>query len=131
MQRIIHIGLWWLVLVGAMFFLLLWVKGPLIGPSGIGFAVAVAALALLGLALAVLRGKVPARRFDQSTDDYWSTNEARGPSIFLWAAIDAAGLLAWMGYVMTGQIAPAAVALLSIVALAALRPSRLEGNGAA
>ena len=44
--------------------------------------------------------------------------------------IEGAGLLSWVGYVMTGGIVPAAVATLSIVALILLRPSRLEGDGA-
>ena len=131
-QRIIHLGLLvGLALVGATFFWLLRVQGgPLASPPRVGFVLAGVAVAMLGVALIVLRGRIPARRFDQSADAYWGTNEARGPSIVLWAAIDAAGLLAWMGYVMTGHIAPAAVAVVSIVALALLRPSRLEGDGA-
>jgi hypothetical protein len=131
-QRIIHLGLLvGLVVVGGTFLLLLRVNGPLTSPPGIGVILAGVAVAMLALALIVLRGKVPPRRFDQSADDYWGTNEARSSSIMLWAAIEAAGLLSWMGYVMTGQLVPAAVALLSIVSLAMHRPSRLERAGAA
>ena len=126
--RIIHLGLVvGLALVGLVFFAVLRMNGALAAPRGLGFVLAAVALAILGLAVTVLRGKIPTRRFDQSADDYWSTNEARGPSIVLWAAVDAAGLLAWMGYVMSGHIAPALVGLLSILALVLLRPSRLEG----
>lgn len=126
--RILHAALpIGLLLVGGTFFLLLKIQGqPLGGVPGIGVVLAGVALAILILSLLLLRGKVPARRSDQSPDDYWQANENRGPAVMLWVGIESAGLLAWMGYVMSGQLAPAAVALIAIAALTALRPARLE-----
>jgi len=45
--------------------------------------------------------------------------------------VESAGLLSCIGYLLTRGIVPAAVAVLSIVSLIMLRPSQLEGNGAA
>lgn len=126
--RIIHAALAiGLLLLGGTFFLLLTVQGqPLGGVPGIGIVLAGVALAILMVSQLLLRGKVPARRSDQSPEDYWQTNESRGPALILWVGIESAGILSWMGYVLSGQLAPAAVALIAIAALIALRPARLE-----
>jgi hypothetical protein len=119
-----------LVLLGAVFFFLLRVqKRPLGGVPSIGLVLAAVALAILMASLAFLRGKVPARRSDQSPEDYWQTTDNRARAILLWTGIQSAGILSWFGYVMSGQLAPAAVALIVIVALIVVRPARLEGDG--
>ena len=131
--RILHAALViGLILVGATFFFLLRVQGqPLVGGGPlIGYVTAGLALLNLAVVLGLLRPRIPQRRMDQSPDDYWGTNEARGAAIIIWAMIEGAGLLSWVGYVLTGGIVPAAVAALSIVALIMLRPSQLEGDGA-
>jgi len=131
--RIIHSGLVvGLALAGVMFGVLLRVRGALLADVPIAGAVlAGLALVMLAVAVGVLRPRVPPRRPDQSAESYWLTNDARISSLVLWAIVDAAGLLAWVGYVLSGQIAAAAVALMSIAALIMLRPSRLEDRGAA
>jgi|SRR2546422_369122 len=117
------------IVVGATFFYLLRAQGqPLGGGPLIGYVTAGLALVNLTAGLGLLRSRIPQRRMDQSPDDYWGTNEARAPSIMIWAMIEGAGLLSWVGYFLTGGIVPAAVAVLSIVALIMLRPSRLEGD---
>ncbi len=130
--RILHVALViGQILVGATFFYLLRTQGPLGGGAPlIGYVTAGLALVNLTVAVGLLRSRIPQRRMDQSPDDYWSTNESRGASIIIWAMIEGAGLLSWVGYVMSGGIVPAAVATLTIVALVMLRPSRLEGDGA-
>jgi hypothetical protein len=122
-----------LVLVGGTFYVLLRVlQGPLGGAPNIGVVLAGLAVGLLVVASTVLRRRVPERRFDQSQDEYWASVESRGASIVLWAVVDGAGLIGWVGYVLTGGAAPAAAAVLSIVTLIFfLRPSRLEGEGVA
>ena len=130
--RIIHLGLvMGLAMAGAIFFVLLQVRGPLLADVPIaGFVLAGLALVLLGVAFGVLGPRVPSRRPDQSAEAYWHTNDARGSSMILWAVVDAAGMLAWVGYLLSGQLAAAGVALISIGALVVVRPSRLENRGA-
>jgi len=130
--RILHFALVaGLALAGVAFFVLLRVQGRSLGGGpDVGYVLAAVAALLLVVAQTVLRRRVPERRFDQSPDDYWGSPEIRGVSILLWAVIDGAGLLGWVGYVFTGGVAPAAAALLSIATLVLYRPSRLEGGGA-
>src|SRR6266508_2348522 len=80
--------------------------------------------------IAFFRPRIPQRRMDQGPDEYWLTNEARGAAVIVWATVEAAGLIAWVGYFLTGRAVPAAVAALAVVTLITLRPSRLEGDGA-
>lgn len=126
--RIIHAALAvGLLLVGATFFLVMQLQ-PLDGVPGVGLALAGVALAILAGSFAFLRGRVPQRHSDQSPDDYWAANEHRGPAIVLWAGVDSAGAVAWMGYLVGGgQLAPAAVAVLAIIGMMLVRPARLEG----
>lgn len=122
------------ILVGATFLFLLRVQGHPLGGGGgplIGYVTAGLALMNLTVVLGFLRPRVPQRRMDQSPDDYWQTNEARGAAIVIWAMTEGAGLLAWVGYLLTGGIVPAAVGALSIGALIMLRPSGFEGDGTA
>ncbi len=84
----------------------------------------------LAFAIAFFRPRIPQRRMDQGPDEYWMTNEARGAAVIVWATVEAAGLIAWVGYFLTGRAVPAAVAALAVVTLITLRPSRLEGDGA-
>jgi len=128
---IIHLALvTGLAMAGAIFFVLLQVRGPLLADVPIaGFVPAGLALVLLGVAFGVLSPRVPTRRPDQSAEAYWQRNDVRGSSLILWTIVDAAGMFAWVGYLLSGQIAAAGVALISIGALVVLRPSRLENRG--
>lgn len=117
------------VLVGVTFSLLILKQGPLAGGSPlIGYATAGLALAVLSVAFAFLRPRIPQRSTDQSPDDYWSRAEVRGAAIVIWATVEGSGLFCWIGYVMTASIVPAVVGVLSTFTLFALRPSRLEGD---
>jgi uncharacterized membrane protein len=120
------------ILAGVTFFFVLRVIGPSFGNAPlVGYLTAGLGLANLAFALGFFRSKIPQRPMDQAPDDYWMTNEARAPAVIVWAMVESAGLLSWIGYLLTGGIVPAAVAVLSIVSLIMLRPSQLEGNGAA
>ena|SRR5437867_2241777 len=126
--RIIHAALAiGLVLVGATFVVLLRVLGRSFrfGPS-IGYVTAGLAVVNTTVAVAFLRPRIPQRRADQALDDYWLMNEVRGASIIVWALIEGAGLLSWVGYLLTGRLVSAATAVLAIWGLIMVRPSRLE-----
>jgi len=131
--RILHAALViGVILVGATFLFLVRLQGHPLGGGGgplIGYVTAGLAVMNLTVVLGVLRPRMPQRRMEQSPDDYWKANEARGASIIIWAMTEGAGLLAWVGYLLTGGIVPAAVGALSIGGLIMLRPSRLEGDG--
>ena len=129
--RIIHLGLIiGLVIVGALFFALLRMRGPILANPIAGFVPAAVALVLLGAAFGVLRPRVPVRRPDQSSAAYWLGGDARTSAFLLWTIVDAAGMAAWVGYFLSGQIAAAVVALIAIAALIVFQPSRLENRGA-
>ena len=128
--RIIHVALViGLVLVAAVFYILRQQPGVSFGfgPS-IGLIMAGIALVSLVIALSFLAPRVPPRPADQTPDVYWTRNEIRGAAIILWAMVEGAALLSWLGYLLTGAWVPAAVGLLAIAALTLLRPARLEGS---
>src|ERR1041384_706226 len=117
------------ILVGATFFFLIRVQGPLAGGTPlIGYATAGLALAILSVAFVFLRPRIPQRGTDQSPNDYWSRAEVRGAAIVIWTVVEGAGLFSWIGYLMTASIVPAAVGVLAIITEFALRPSRLAGD---
>src|SRR5207249_4400815 len=128
--RIIHIALvLGLVLIAGMFFVLRQRTGLMLGVGPfLGVVLAAIALVNLTLALGFLAPRLPRRPADQSPDDYWMRNETRGAAIILWALVEGAGLLSWIGYLLTGAWVPAAVGVLAVAALALLGPARFEGS---
>jgi hypothetical protein len=120
-------------LAGGTFFILLKVRrldSLGVAPS-VGSILAILNVVLLVAAVTALRPRVPARRFDEAPDQYWTSVGTRGATILLWAALEAAALLGWIGYLLTGRPLPAAAGVLALVALVWYRPSQLEGDGAA
>jgi len=118
------------ILVGIVFFFVVPRNGRAFRDDPLaGYLTAGLGLANLAVAIGFFRPRIPQRRMDQGPDEYWMTNEARGAAIVLWAMVEAAGLISWVGYYLTGRAVPAAVAALAVVTLITLRPSRLEGDG--
>lgn len=128
--RIIHLALVvGVVLVAVVFYLLRQRMGMTFGfARPLGVIAAGLSLVSLTIALGFLTPRFPERPADQAPDDYWRRNEIRGGAVILWAMVEAAAILSWLGYLMTGGWAPAAVGLLAIVALMLLRPGRFEGS---
>jgi hypothetical protein len=129
--RIVHaalvIGLIW---VGVTFVLLLRVFGFDLGfDAALARVFAGVGVGILTIALLFLRGRTPARRMEQAPEDYWASSEVLAGAIPFWAAIEGAGLVGWIGYLLTGEMLPAAVAMVAIVLLLVFRPSRTEGQG--
>jgi Na+/melibiose symporter-like transporter len=121
------------VLVGGVFVLVRRLgQGPtLAGQATIGVVLAVAGVALLAVAAALVRPRVPERVANQTAEAYWTAAETRGPAIVLWAMVEGAGLVSLVGYLLTGGVPPAVATALAIVTLVLFRPTRLEGEGAA
>lgn len=131
--RILHLALaGGLALVGGVFLVLESAAGgPLSGPRIPGVAFAVVSVAQIVIALGWFRQRVRPRAFSQSVEDYWSSADIRGAAIVVWALLEGAGLFSWVGYLLIGGIVPAATAVLALVLLVGVRPSRLEADGAA
>lgn len=97
------------------------------GPT-LAIVLAVVSVMLLGVAMSVLRPRVPDRRPEQDSDAYWRDASSRGAAIVLWATIEGAGMVGAVGYFLTGGIAPAVAFALALGALVVLRPAYIDGN---
>ena len=127
--RILHAALTaGLALAGAVLLFVARTRVTPVAGDSVGLAIAVVAVLLLAVALRVLRPRVPQRPFDQSPDDYWGANVNRLSAIVLWAIVESAGMLGWVGHLLTGALAPAVAGVLAVLGLIALRPSRLAAN---
>jgi hypothetical protein len=100
------------------------------GPT-LAILLAVVSAVLLGVAMSVLRPRIPDRRPEQDSETYWRDANSRGAAIVLWATIEGAGMVGAVGYFLTGGIAPAVAFALAFAALLILRPARIDGDGAA
>lgn len=130
--RVIHAGLVvGLVLSGAALAFARYTAGsPWLAPDrSAGLMLAVAPVALVLLAITILRPRVPPRTFDQSPETFWVSPETRGPAIVLWAMIEGVGLGAAVTYYLTGGLAPAASVAIALLAEIHMRPGRLEEDG--
>ena len=109
-------------LVGATFFLVTRTVPPLgYGPTA-GYATAAFALMSISVSLAYLWPRMPERAPGQAPDEYWATPEVRGRAIAVWAVVQAAGLVSWVGYLMSRTAPPVATACVAILALIIVRP---------
>ena len=88
---------------------------------GVGAAI----LALVLIAATLLR-KTPWRPPGQTPSEYWAIGESRRAALVLWMLIEAAGVLAWVGHLLTGSSLVAGVAGLAMAWLFFFSPSRLE-----
>lgn len=128
--RILHAGLaGGIILVAAVFVYRSRTTGSsFVGAPVIGYVTAAFGLINLAVAIAFLLPRIPARSTGEAPDDYWSRNEVRIAAIIVWALIEAPGLVALVGYFLTGGIPPAVVAALAIVAILVASPARIEGS---
>ncbi|HWC75054.1 MAG TPA: hypothetical protein VG454_14055, partial [Gemmatimonadales bacterium] len=96
--------------------------------ADLGRLLAAIGLGIIVVAVYFLRPRIPQRPGDQSPDDYWTRSEIRGAAVLLWVVIEGAGLIGWIGYLLTSSVAPALTSLISILSLILVSPSRIEGN---
>jgi drug/metabolite transporter (DMT)-like permease len=116
------------VLAGGVFYALrAFGQGPRVeGDVPIGMWLAIAGVLLVVVATTLIRRRVPERVASQSAEEFWSTPATITPAMVMWSMIEGGALLSLVGYLLTGDVAPAAVAVGAIATLAALRPGRLE-----
>ena len=132
-MRVLHLALTLgLTLAGVVLFIERRGQQPpaLVQSPAVGIALAVAAVTALVVAVTVVRPRVPPQAPEQTPDAYWGDSTVRMTVIILWAAVDGAGLLGAVGYLLTGATAPAIALVLGIVTLATLGPGRFEQGDA-
>lgn len=80
------------------------------------YGLAALSLALIGIAYAVLKPRVPTRVLGQTADEFWTDQQAASNSLLFWALLEAASLAATVGYFLTGvtAMAPAIVVALAV-----------------
>lgn len=132
-MRVLHVALTLgLTLAGVMVFIMRRVQElpPLVQSPAVGIALAVAAISALVVAVAVVRPRMPPQSPEQTPDTYWGDATVRTTALVLWAAVDGAGLLGAVGYLLTGATAPLIALVIGIVTLATLGPRRFEQGDA-
>jgi hypothetical protein len=80
----------------------------------IAYTLSGVAVVLVAVALFVLKPRAPARLPGQSVEEYWSTaavSERVGP---VWFILEAAGMIASVGYFLTGEPTSAGAVLVAI-----------------
>lgn len=130
--RIMHVAvLIGLILAAAvLLYLSRTIRPALAGSPIIAYVTAAFGFVNLLVATAFLLPRIPQRSAGEAPDDYWSRSEIRTAAIIVWALLEGSGLIALVGYYLTGGVAPVAVAGLAIGALILARPARIEGDGA-
>jgi hypothetical protein len=130
--RLLHFSLTGgIAMAGAVFIFLVRLQGRSFGMSrDVGLVLAGIAVGLVAAASTFARRRIPERPSDQSPETFWANPDATGGAILLWALLEGAGLVGWVGYLLTGVTATAAAGVIAFGALLVLRPSRLEGDGA-
>lgn len=90
--------------------------GP--GSSGsnetLGYSLSALSFALVGVAVLLLRPRVPSRAPRQSAEEYWSS--ATRTILPMWFVMEAAGMTAIIGYFLTGQTVAAVAIVVSVAA---------------
>jgi len=100
-------------------------------PPILAFVLAGFTIIVVLLAARIVRPTIPDRQVDQSSDAYWSDAIRRGRALILWAMTEGSGLVAVIGYYLTGVPATAIAYAVALGTLIMFRPSRLEATGAA
>jgi hypothetical protein len=96
------------VLVAAVSLVLTYLGIAPILPAGtvtpvIAYAPSVIAVALVAVALFVLRPRVPGCVPGQSGEEFWSAPEMGGKVLPIWFLLDGGGMIAAVGYILTSQ----------------------------
>lgn len=127
-MRILHAALTAGLTLGAIVFFIVRRVSPvpaLAQAQVLSLALTVAAISAIVVAFTVLRPRFPARASEQTADVYWGDAAVRMSALVLWAVVEGAGLIAAVGYLLTGATPPLVALVLAILTLASLRPERL------
>jgi hypothetical protein len=82
------------------------------GNQMLGYSFSALSVVLIAVALLFLKPRVPARRERQPVEEYWSS--VTGAILPMWFIMEAAGMIAVVGYFLTGQTVAAVAIAVSI-----------------
>jgi hypothetical protein len=88
------------------------------------YATSGVAIALMALALMVFKPRVPARTGGQPVAEYWALPAVGAAAALVWFLLEGAGLIATIGYALTGQMVSALVMGVAIVTFWLCGPSQ-------
>jgi hypothetical protein len=115
-----------LVLGFALYFVFFW-RGPLLSAGSGTFSVGnVAALAgvFTGTTGLVLKSRAPRRLPRQSVEDYWASPEVASKVSMVWFLLEGGAIVSTVGFLLSGEPAPLAVAAAGWLLLILSGPSR-------
>jgi hypothetical protein len=117
------------VLIALVFVIMVKLRGPILVPDSgsqvIAFSFAGIGLTAVAFAVLLLRPRIPERASSEALTDYWSAGVARQRSLVLWILCENAGIIAALGYLLTGHLVALAVMGIALIALAWLGPARI------
>jgi hypothetical protein len=88
------------------------------------YATSGVAIALMAVAFMVFKPRVPARGGGQPIAEYWALPDVGGAVVLVWFLLEGAGVIATVGYALTGQIVSALVMGVTIVTYWLCGPSQ-------
>ena len=103
-----------LILTGVMIFLRSGDTGAPLSDDNqmLGYGLSALSLVLVAVALLLLKPRVPVHQARQPIEEYWAS--AASAILPMWFVMEAAGLIAIVGYFLTGHTAAAAAIAISI-----------------
>ncbi len=90
----------------------------------LGYGFSALSLVLVAVALLLLKPRVPPREARQPIEEYWSS--VTSTILPMWFVMEGAGLIAIVGYFLTGQTVAAAAIAISIAAFIWYGPKAFE-----
>ena len=120
------------VLIALIFVIMVKLRGPILEPDSgsqvIAFSFAGIGLTAVAFAVLLLRPRIPERAASEALRDYWGAGTARQRSLMLWIICENAGIIAALGYLLTGHFAALAAMGIGLMALAWFGPARIAGE---
>jgi hypothetical protein len=93
--------------------------------SLIGMVLAGISFLLIAVSLFILRPRMPDFVRSHSNETYWDSQESLEAAQRVWFFLEGAGTTSLVAYLLSGEPAPAVVAVLAIVAMMMSGPGRL------
>ncbi len=110
LHRILGIGV---TTVAAVFLVLTYLGiAPILRePDGfeqiVAYVLSGVAAAVVAVALLIVKPRIPDRVFGQSVEEYWSEPKMRENVLLIWFLLEGAGILAAIGFFLTGAVVSA------------------------
>jgi hypothetical protein len=81
----------------------------------IGYTFAALSIVLVLISLLLFKPRIPGRKPQQSIEQYWSAPEVTQSVLVMWFLMEGAGLLAAIGFFLSGEPAPIASLAIALV----------------